>query len=1007
MKKRALLKVLAAPEDLEKLRGIFVQLRSSGVVISEETGKLGKKDMVLAVLSDRFYRNGELKAQLFDQLAAGAELLLPLNLEDAPIPDEIMNLLLARNIIMSAGRTDELLAQQILSAIPEKKNPLPKLLAAAVAVLVLLGGLFLWRALRPAETDPAVEAPIPNPLGITEEELAQINDVVIIGDTFAYFTASDHSRIWHWPDVYDYAYEVAEEDGIHWYSTEDGQPLTMTRYDDLRFLELMPNLNMLHMALVEADPEMLPDLRGAEHLNQVTIRNCSIGDISWISESSVMNLEVRGTDIEDYTSLSDCSRLKSITIDGQGEPAANLGDFAPPAVTELFLQGMQGEAELSALSACRNVTYLRLDDMQIQNLDFLADLSSLETLELNNLPWLQDISAVSRLENLKSLSLWYCDQVRDYTPVGTCYDLESLTIDRWNWIPADSSFLNSLSGLTNISLFGLNLNNMDFLGNLQKKQDLSLGFCGNIQDYSGLSHIKSFQQLHINPRSTGGRFGDFSLVAPYIQDAYVVDLDLQNCTNVDLAALPTMGNRLCINSSTLEDLSGLNGEFLQHLELRDLQYLRSLKGIESISRLHTNGLSLSIYSCIRLTDYSPLYGNTLYMLNLGGMYSLPDFGSFAVRFLRLESIADMEDLSCLESLDKTQAYNFEFPGMDDLKDLSALGDLRGGSLSVPPQVADQAAELVAGGNFREYTVCYPNSGWSPLNEEVILLSMEELETLPKAVLRRVSSVWIAGNEIMDPDRYELDEQWQQGHPVQLLRDRETGKTTPVQPGSITDFSLLSSLPNLRELQLAVQPISSLEGIQQLAGLIRFEATGCPNLQDVSALYAMQNLEDISLNSCPVDSIQGVQNLPRLRYLHIGNTQVTDLSPLTECDFSASDGIGLTIHGTKVEDLSPLAGIPAFSHLNVCGYPPERWMPHVENTFLRSFCGPMGSDETLRQFVQQHPELEEIHIESGYELTDLTPLLELDHLSYVHIWDGAETAVRSLDGCEIHFRLDVE
>ena len=83
------------------------------------------------------------------------------------------------------------------------------------------------------------------------------------------------------------------------------------------------------------------------------------------------------------------------------------------------------------------------------------------------------------------------------------------------------------------------------------------------------------------------------------------------------------------------------------------------------------------------------------------------------------------------------------------------------------------------------------------------------------------------------------------------------------------------------------------------------------------------------------------------------------------------------------------------------------MPHVENTFLRSFCGPMGSNETLRQFVQQHPELEEIHIESGYELTDLTPLLELDHLNYVHIWDGAETAARSLDGCEIHFRLDVE
>ena len=106
-----------------------------------------------------------------------------------------------------------------LSAIPEKKNPLPKILAAAVAVLVLLGGLFFWRSGRQQEVPAvAVEEPIPNPLGITEEELAAIQDVVIIGDYFGYYTYEDYASYGHWPDIHDFAYEVWEGDSGRWYS---------------------------------------------------------------------------------------------------------------------------------------------------------------------------------------------------------------------------------------------------------------------------------------------------------------------------------------------------------------------------------------------------------------------------------------------------------------------------------------------------------------------------------------------------------------------------------------------------------------------------------------------------------------------------------------------------------------------------------------------------------------------------------------------------------------------
>ena len=86
MKKKALIKILAAPADQEKLLGVFEHLRSSGVKISQKNDALEKKDMVLVVLTERFYQDADLKERLFDQLAMGAENILPLDLGGCRYP---------------------------------------------------------------------------------------------------------------------------------------------------------------------------------------------------------------------------------------------------------------------------------------------------------------------------------------------------------------------------------------------------------------------------------------------------------------------------------------------------------------------------------------------------------------------------------------------------------------------------------------------------------------------------------------------------------------------------------------------------------------------------------------------------------------------------------------------------------------------------------------------------------------------------------------------------------
>ena len=64
-----------------------------------------------------------------------------------------------------------------------------------------------------------------------------------------------------------YAYREYNEEGDHWYSRTDGHAYTMTRYEDLGFLALMPNLKQLYFACMEAG--VLPDLSGSIKLESV------------------------------------------------------------------------------------------------------------------------------------------------------------------------------------------------------------------------------------------------------------------------------------------------------------------------------------------------------------------------------------------------------------------------------------------------------------------------------------------------------------------------------------------------------------------------------------------------------------------------------------------------------------------------------------------------------------------------------------------------------------------
>ena len=64
-----------------------------------------------------------------------------------------------------------------------------------------------------------------------------------------------------------------------------------------------------------------------------------------------------------------------------------------------------------------------------------------------------------------------------------------------------------------------------------------------------------------------------------------------------------------------------------------------------------------------------------------------------------------------------------------------------------------------------------------------------------------------------------------------------------------------------------------------------------------------------------------------------------------------------------------------------------------------------ADALFSDFAEAHPELEELELFWNQDLTDLSPLLQMENLERVRIGDGMEEARKSLEGKEFSFTLE--
>ena len=545
----------------------------------------------------------------------------------------------------------------------------------------------------------------------------------------------------------------------------------------------------------------------------------------------------------------------------------------------------------------------------------------------------------------------------------------------------------------------------------------NLRISGTAADWSGLAAFERYERITLENRLT--QTGN---ALPDLGDVQLGSVLLRNFANVDLADLPNVSGPLRLEECGIRNLSSISANWTDPtLELINCNRISTLDGLQEAQWGAGEG-TLYIYNCPRLTDWSALEGMELNGLSIIGGYTLPDFSTLRVNNLRLDSVRGVEDLSFFNSMAADQECSIVLAGLDNVNDLRPLERLHGDHLAVPPQLAEQAEDLVNAGNFQWYYIEYPQGGWELDNSEISLLSMEELETLPKAMLRRVTSLAIVGDMLVDLNDVQISEYpSEDGGPKQLIViDRNTQERTIVDPsgGIISDLTQLQDLTGLQELQLWGQPLESLDGIYNFPELKMLTVSNCSNLTDASYAFTMQNLQMLSLRNSPVQSIQGVQNLWGLWELDISGTKITDLSPLAQSDFSQAvaqtGGITLILDDVRAKDFSALAYIWEISLLSVNGQDADLWLEHLEGKFIKKLYASHSFDQmgagadvngAFAEFVRSHQELEELHLMGNDRLTDLSVLLELPNLQRVRLSHTMEAAIASL-GTGYSFQLDI-
>ena len=914
---------LYAAADQSGVMPVLQQLDAKGLNLyyrpdrSVKKGVVRRACVVIVFLSAQSLQDSRFEDTLLYAKAMDVPLVC-VNLDRSPLHDSIKRLLFVSNIIYGDRYPNpEALVERIMTAESLENPTLTKaqkraarrmalLIFAGVLIIVSVAGLLIWQRIDAADKAQVQTVQEEEPVkdvagllnsGLTEADLQEIHTLFIVGDTLVNASKLDFYRN-RGDDV-----SQMDIDGKTVWSI-DGREVPRGTAPDISLIGHMTNLK--NLILINQSITDISPLASLENLKYIEMIDCPVDSLEPLADmQNLQEIWLEQTNVTSLTPLQNCRQMRSFY--GDLAYCDSLDGLGLPEIYSITVTNASRITNLDPLSACGELQELTLSNMaQLEDISGLAGCSSLKELLIYDAPRLQGNSALAALTTLEQVEI-YRSGITDLSWLKQSRGLRILSVEA---APvSDFSWTSGMEHLTFVGVHSSRLRDFNFLKELGVGT-MELQFSGDIGDYSGLAAIPHYSCMHLNPRD-----GNLDLVLPYLQDASFTELELVDCNGIDFSALPQQVKKLRIAEGNLSNLNGLSAlSNTSAIELESLGRLSSLDGLADCEPL----TRVVIRGCIRLTDYEELYQKPYDGIELINLPVAPDLSRLQISEygrLKLDSLPGITDISPLET-NQLNIDQLELLNLDGVVDLSALKHMKVMNLVVGPQLEDQARQLRDDGYIDLYNIAYPsNELWAENIQNIPLLSLDELNTLPDALLSRVTELSVIGGCVIDSDAQNWAGEWDNAGQHFLIVDRKSGEMTPAGPGVIDQIGSLQKLTSLQTLRLFDQPLTSLQGIQALGNLTMLEIRNCP-VTDAAAAFTLTQLEWLILSSAQITSIQGVQNLTNLTGIDLSNSKVEDISALKECNFDSATekgGFYLQLGYVSCKDFSALA-----CNSRVCG-----------------------------------------------------------------------------------------
>ena len=210
-----------------------------------------------------------------------------------------------------------------------------------------------------------------------------------------------------------------------------------------------------------------------------------------------------------------------------------------------------------------------------------------------------------------------------------------------------------------------------------------------------------------------------------------------------------------------------------------------------------------------------------------------------------------------------------------------------------------------------------------------------------------------------------------------------------------------TLLNLKRLDARNRGIKALTGLEHAQNLevlelggeyIEGEGTVNSNtISDFTPLAALTNLKSLYLSNCSISDIAFLAKLTQLTYLNLSSNPVSDVSSLA----GLTQLNGLYLYSTSISDVSALSGLTELTGLGISGSAVSDVSPLeglTQLTYLYLEWNAISDISVLSGLTR----LSSLHL-AGNEISDVSPLEGLTQLTYLYLGWNAISDISALSG----------